>query len=37
LGIVAYNVFVNKVDAFNYTIDEASYEVMQLIKGKEGK
>jgi biopolymer transport protein ExbB len=37
LGIIAYNVFVNKVDAFNYTIDEASYEVMQLIKGKEGK
>jgi biopolymer transport protein ExbB len=35
LGIIAYNVFVNKVDTFNYTIDEASYEVMQLIKGKE--
>jgi len=36
VGIVAYNVFVNKVDTFNFTIDEASYEVMQLIKGKEG-
>lgn len=37
IGIVAYNFFVNKVDAFNYTIDEASYEVMQLLKDKEGK
>lgn len=36
VGIVAYNVFVNKVDTFNYTIEEASYEVMQLIKSKEG-
>jgi biopolymer transport protein ExbB len=35
VGIVAYNVFVNKVDTFNYTIEEASYEVMQLIKSKE--
>jgi biopolymer transport protein ExbB len=37
VGIVAYNFFVNKVDSFNYTIDEASYEVLQLIKHKEGK
>ena len=37
IGIVAYNFFVNKVDAFNYTIDEASYEVVQLFKEKEGK
>ena len=37
IGIIAYNFFVNKVDAFNYTIDEASYEVMQLLKDKEGK
>jgi len=36
VGIVAYNFFVNKVDAFNYTIDEASYEILQLIKNKEG-
>lgn len=36
VGIIAYNVFVNKVDTFNFTIDEASYEVMQLIKEKEG-
>lgn len=37
IGIVAYNFFVNKVDAFNYTIDEASYEVIQLLKEKEGR
>ncbi|MEE9553701.1 MAG: MotA/TolQ/ExbB proton channel family protein [candidate division Zixibacteria bacterium] len=37
IGIIAYNFFVNKVDAFNYTIDEASYEVIQLLKDKEGK
>ncbi len=37
VGIVAYNFFVNKVDSFNYTIDEASYEVLQLIKNKESK
>lgn len=35
VGIVAYNFFVNKVDSFNYTIDEASYEVVQLVKAKE--
>ena len=37
IGIISYNFFVNKVDAFNYTIDEASYEVVQLLKDKEGK
>jgi biopolymer transport protein ExbB len=35
VGIVAYNFFVNKVDAFNYTMDEASYEVLQLLKSRE--
>ncbi len=34
-GIFFYNFFVNKVDAFNYTTDEATYEVMQLLKAKE--
>ena len=28
--IVAYNVFVTRVDNFNYMMDEASYEVVQL-------
>jgi biopolymer transport protein ExbB len=35
IGIVAYNFFVNKVDSFNYTVDEAAYEVVQLLKSKE--
>jgi biopolymer transport protein ExbB len=37
VGIVAYNFFVNKVDSFNYTIDEASYEVVQLLKSREAR
>jgi biopolymer transport protein ExbB len=35
IGIIAYNFFVNKVDSFNFTIDEASYEVVQLLKSRE--
>jgi hypothetical protein len=26
-----YNVFVTRVDNFNYMMDEASYEVLQLL------
>jgi biopolymer transport protein ExbB len=37
IGIVAYYYFVNKVDTFNYTMDEASYEVLQVLKSREGK
>jgi len=37
IGIVSYNFFVNKVDSFNYTVDEASYEILQLLKQKEAK
>lgn len=37
IGIVAYNYFMNRVDAFNYTMDEATYEVLQLLKSREGK
>jgi biopolymer transport protein ExbB len=37
VGIVSYNFFVNKVDSFNYTIDEASYEVVQLLKSREAR
>ncbi len=33
-GIVSYNVFVTKVDSFNYMMDEASYEVIQLLSAK---
>ncbi len=36
LGIFFYNFFVNKVDAFNYTTDEASFEVIQMLKNKQG-
>lgn len=37
VGIFFYNFFVNKVDAFNYTTDEATFEVIQLFKEKVGK
>jgi len=37
LGIFFYNFFVNKVDAFNYTTDEATFEVIQMLKTKEAK
>jgi biopolymer transport protein ExbB len=37
LGIFFYNFFVNKVDAFNYTTDEATFEVVQLLKAKENR
>lgn len=37
LGIFFYNFFINKVDAFNYTTDEATFEVIQLLKAKEAK
>jgi biopolymer transport protein ExbB len=36
VGIFFYNFFVNKVDAFNYTTDEATFEVLQILKEKEG-
>lgn len=32
IGIVSYNFFVNKVDNFTFQIDEAKYNVMQLLK-----
>jgi biopolymer transport protein ExbB len=35
-GIVSYNVFVNRVDQFNYSIDEAAYVMVELLKEKEG-
>lgn len=34
LGIVAYNFFVNKVDNFTYQVDEAAYNVIQILKSK---
>lgn len=35
-GIVGYNVFVNRVDQFNYSMDEAAYVMVELLKEKEG-
>ncbi|MBV6511737.1 MAG: MotA/TolQ/ExbB proton channel family protein [Ignavibacteriales bacterium] len=35
LGIISYNVFINNVDNFSYQVDEASYNIMQIIKGKQ--
>jgi biopolymer transport protein ExbB len=34
IGIVAYNYFVTKVDNFTYMIDEASYNVVQILNTK---
>lgn len=34
LGIVFYNFFTTKVDGFTFQIDEANYNVMQLLKTK---
>jgi biopolymer transport protein ExbB len=34
-GIVAYNFFVNKVDQFNYSVDEAAYLMIESLKEKE--
>lgn len=31
IGIIAYNFFVTKVDNFTYMIDEASYNVVQIL------
>ena len=36
-GIVAYNVFVTRVDNFNYMMDEASYEAVQLLASTAGE
>lgn len=35
VGIVCYNFFVNKVDQFNYEIDEAAYLMVEILKDKE--
>jgi len=34
IGIVAYNFFVTKVDNFTYMIDEASYNVVQILHAR---
>jgi biopolymer transport protein ExbB len=37
IGIVAYNFFVTKVDNFTYMIDEASYNVVQILNARENE
>lgn len=32
LGIIFYNYFTNRVDSFNYTMDETTYEVVELLQ-----
>lgn len=32
MGIVSYNYFVNRVDSFNYLMDEATYEMLQILE-----
>ncbi len=36
-GIVAYNIFVNLVDSFNYSVDEGAFMFMEMIKEKEAR
>ncbi|MCX6640039.1 MAG: MotA/TolQ/ExbB proton channel family protein [bacterium] len=36
-GIVAYNIFVNLVDGFNYSVDEGAFMFMEIIKEKEAQ
>jgi biopolymer transport protein ExbB len=36
IGIVVYNAFTNKVDSFNFMMDEITYEVVQLLERKKG-
>ena len=31
-GIISYNVFTNRVDSFNYQMDETTYDVIQLLE-----
>jgi len=35
IGIITYNFFVNKVDQFNYNVDEAAYLTLEILKEKE--
>ncbi|RJP81399.1 MAG: MotA/TolQ/ExbB proton channel family protein [Candidatus Zixiibacteriota bacterium] len=37
VGIVSYNIFVNLVDSFNYSVDEGAFMFMEIIKEKEAQ
>ncbi|MBP6875004.1 MAG: MotA/TolQ/ExbB proton channel family protein [Candidatus Eisenbacteria bacterium] len=34
IGIVVYNAFTNRIDSFNFMMDEITYEVVQLLERK---
>ncbi|HET9888600.1 MAG TPA: MotA/TolQ/ExbB proton channel family protein [bacterium] len=36
LAIIMYNYFTNRVDAFNYSMDETTFEVLQLLQHQKG-
>jgi biopolymer transport protein ExbB len=36
LGIVMYNFFSQRVDSFNYSMDETTFEIMQLLQHQKG-
>lgn len=36
IGIVTYNAFTNRIDSFNFMMDEITYEVVQLLERKKG-
>jgi biopolymer transport protein ExbB len=36
IGIIMYNYFTNRVDSFNYMMDETSYEVLQKLQHAKG-
>ncbi|MFN8178607.1 MAG: MotA/TolQ/ExbB proton channel family protein [bacterium] len=37
LGIIMYNFFTQRVDSFNYSMDETSFEIMQLLQHQKGE
>lgn len=37
VGIIMYNYFTTRVDSFNYTMDETTYEVLQLLQHRKGE
>ncbi len=36
IGIIVYNAFTNRVDSFNFMMDEITYEVVQLLERRKG-
>ena len=37
LGIIMYNFFTQRVDSFNYSMDETSFEIIQLLQHQGGE